>query len=100
MTLAELLDAELQLPEDVWSILLLESFTPSKTADGFSYIRKGAKNIVKEHNSHVTSAVYKHSISNNHPWAIISHFQTIDQDGTQIAREAREAIQISVKTLP
>ena len=35
-----------------------------------SYIEQPSRclaNGVKEHNSHVTSGIYKHSISNNHP---------------------------------
>ena len=49
---------------------------------------KSLKNRAKEHNSHVTSAVYKHSATNNHPWTNISHFKILDQDNKQAVREA------------
>ena len=64
-----------------------------------SYIGESSRSLenrVKEHNSRVTSAIYKHSISNNHPSANISHFNIIEQDSTQIAREAREVIHITI----
>ena len=51
---------------------------------------------VKQHNSHVSSAFYKHSISNNHPQANTSNFKMIDQDSKQVTREAREVIYIKI----
>ena len=53
---------------------------------------------VKENNSHVTSVIYKHSISNNHPQAHIFHFKIIDQDSKQVGTEAREATHIRINS--
>ena len=53
------------------------------------------ENRVKEHNTSVTSAVYKHSISND-PEANISNFKIIDQDSKEFMGEARDAIHIRV----
>ena len=50
------------------------------------------ENGLKEQNSHVTSAIYQHSVSNNHLRANIPHFKIIDQDSIQVNRKAREAI--------
>ena len=52
------------------------------------------ENRVKEQNSHVTSAIYKYRVFNNHPQANISHFKTMDQDSKPVVREARKAIHI------
>ena len=57
-------------------------------------------NSVKEHDSHVTSAIYKHSVSKNHPQANISHFKTIEQDSKQVAIEAREAFHMKINNPP
>ena len=46
------------------------------------------ENWVKEHRSHVTSAIYICSESNNHLHANISHSKVIYQDSKQIATEA------------
>ena len=54
------------------------------------------ENRVKEHSSHVASAIYIHSVSNNYPSANISHFKVIDQDIEQFPREDREAIHIRI----
>ena len=54
------------------------------------------ENRAKEHNSLVSSAIYKHSISNNQPLPDTSHFKITDQDNKQEAREAREAIHIGI----
>ena len=51
---------------------------------------------MKEHNSHITSAIYQHTVSNNDHRADISHFKIMDQDSKQVAREAREAIHIRI----
>ena len=51
---------------------------------------------VKERNGHVTSAVYKDNISNNHSQANISNYKLIYQDNKQVAREAGEAIHIRI----
>ena len=48
---------------------------------------------------HVTSAIYKHNTSNNHPTANISHFMKIDQHSKQVARESTEAIHIKINNL-
>ena len=64
-----------------------------------SYIGESSRcleNRIKEHSSHVTSAVDLHSVSNSHPIAHISHFKIIDQDNKQFTREAREAIHIRI----
>ena len=50
---------------------------------------------VKEHNSHVTSIVYEHTVSNNHHQANISYFEIIDQDIKQVAKEGIVSIRIS-----
>ena len=54
------------------------------------------ENRTKEHNSHITSAIYQHSISNNHLRANISHLKILDQYSKQVATEAREAIHIRI----
>ena len=51
---------------------------------------------IKEHNSHITSTFYQHSISNIYPRVNISHFKIIDQDGIQITWEAWETIHIRI----
>ena len=43
---------------------------------------------MKENNIHVTSAIYIHTESSNWPYANISHFEVMDQDRKQLAREA------------
>ena len=48
---------------------------------------------MKEHSSYVTSALYKHRISNNHPQAYISCYLEVVK---QVAREARKAIHIRI----
>ena len=60
-----------------------------------SYTRESSRcleNRIKEHNSHVTSEIYIHSISNNHPGVNISCLKILDQDSTQVAKEARKDI--------
>ena len=47
-------------------------------------------------NSHITSAIYQHCVSNNHPRTIIGHFKIIDQDNKQVAIEVREVIHIRI----
>ena len=56
------------------------------------------QNRVKEHNSHVNSAIYKCIISISHPWANISYFKIIDQDIKQYARAAGETIHIRINS--
>ena len=51
---------------------------------------------VKEHNSQVTSAIYKPGISNNHPSTNMSHFKVTDQDSKHIVREAGKVIYIRI----
>ena len=56
-----------------------------------SYIGESSRcteNTEKEHSSHITSAIYIHSESNNHPCAKISHLKVKAQDSKQVAREA------------
>ena len=60
-----------------------------------SYVGESSRcmeNRIKECKSQVTSAIYQHSVSNNHPKANISYFKRIDQDSKQVAKKAREAI--------
>ena len=45
------------------------------------------ENRVKEHSSHVTSAVYLNSVSNKYPQGNISYFKIIDQNSKQVAKE-------------
>ena len=59
-------------------------------------IQQMLKYWVKEHSSHVTCVIYKHSISNNHPPNHHIHFQIIDQNSKHVVREARKAIQIRI----
>ena len=62
-----------------------------------SYIGESSwclENRMKEPNSHISSAIYQHSVYNNHPKASVSHFKIIDEDNKQVAREVREAIHI------
>ena len=54
------------------------------------------ENRIKGHNNHVTSAIYQHNVSSNHPIVNNSYFKIIDQDSKQVAREAREAIHIRI----
>ena len=64
-----------------------------------SYIGKSSRcleNGIKEHSSHVTSAIYQHTVFNNHPKFIAFHFKIIDQDSRQVVRKAREAIHIKI----
>ena len=64
-----------------------------------SHIGKSSRcleNRTKEHNNHITSAFYQHSVSNSHPRANISHLKITDQDSKQVAREARESILIRI----
>ena len=46
------------------------------------------ENRIKEHSSHIVSAIYQHSVSNNHPKANVSLFKIIDHDSKQVTREA------------
>ena len=55
--------------------------------------RRYLENTVKESNSHVASAVYKHEISENHSQVKISYFMTIDSK-----QVAREVIHIRINT--
>ena len=55
------------------------------------------ENRAKEHNSHITSAIYQHSVFNNHPKANLSHFKLIDQDRKQVVRKATEDIHSRIK---
>ena len=74
----------------------------SRRKISLSYIGESSRcleNRVREHCSHVTSAIYQHSVSSNHPIANISHFKIIDQDNKQVGREAREAIHIRTNKL-
>ena len=64
-----------------------------------SYIGKSSQcleNRINEHSSHVSSAIYQHSVSNNHPNANIFHFKIMDRNSKQVATEAREAIHIKI----
>ena len=64
-----------------------------------SYIGKSSRcfeNRAKQHNSHVTSAIYKHSISKSHLQATISKFKIIDQDRKQVTREAGKVIHVRI----
>ena len=57
-----------------------------------SYIDESSRyleNRVKEHSSQVTSTIYIHNESNNHPLPNISHFKVKDQDNKQFTKEAR-----------
>ena len=77
-------------------------FCPEENCN-HSYIGEFSRcleNRIKEHNSHITSAIYQHSVSNNHPRANIFHFKILDQDSKQVAREAREAIHIRIDNHP
>ena len=58
------------------------------------------ENRVKERKSHVMSAIYKHSISNNNPWANISHFNIIDQDSKQLPEKLGKPFILETTTLP
>ena len=57
------------------------------------------ENRAKECNSHVTSAIFIYSESNNHPFANISHFKIIDKDNKQVGREDRKVIHSFINNL-
>ena len=60
--------------------------------------RRCLQNRIKE-NSHITSEIYQHSISNNHLRANIYHFKIIDQDSKKVARDNTLHIRINNPTL-
>ena len=65
---------------------------PDKTCNS-SYIGESSRcleNMIKEHNTLTTSAIYQHSSTHNHPKADISHFKIIDQDSKQVSKETRD----------
>ena len=49
---------------------------------------------VKEHGKERNSAIYQHCSNKGHPLPKLDHFKVIDQEKSQIAREAKEAIHI------
>ena len=54
------------------------------------------ENRIKGHNSQNPSAIYLHSVSNNHHRASICHINIIDQDTRQVPTEATEVIHIRI----
>ena len=89
------------IPSQLKQNIVYKWFCPEENCN-LSYLGESSRCLekrVKEHNSHVTRAIYKHSISNNHPSANISHFKIIYQDKNQVAREDREAIHIRINNL-
>ena len=63
-----------------------------------SYIGETCRSLgehVKEHNKEGTnSAIYQHCITKGHPLPKVDQFKVIDQEKSQITREAKEAINI------
>ena len=63
-----------------------------------SYIGKTCRSLgehVKEHSKEGTnSAIYQHCITKGHPLPKVDQFKVIDQEKSQITREAQEAIHI------
>ena len=63
-----------------------------------SYIGETCRSLgerVKEHSKEGTnSAIYQHCITKGHPLPKVDQFKVIDQEKSQIAREAKEAIHI------
>ena len=64
-----------------------------------SELSRCIENRVKEHSSHISSAVNIDSESKNFHCAKIFHFKVTDQDSKQVAREARKAIHIRINNL-
>ena len=67
-----------------------------------SYISESSRCLegtMKEHNTHVTSANYIHSESNNNPHANTFYFKVIDQESKQVAREDRKVIYFRINNL-
>ena len=70
------------------------------TNPGFksSYIRETSRSLcehVKEHSKEGSnSAIYQHCSTKSHPFPNIDQFKVIDQEKSQIASEAKEAIYI------
>ena len=64
----------------------------------FLYIRETCRSLgecVKEHSKEGTdSAIYQHCITKVHPLPKVNQFKVIDQEKSQITREAKEAIHI------
>ena len=53
------------------------------------------RECVKEHSKEGTnSAIYQHCITKGHPFPKVNQFKVIDQEKSQITREAKEAIRI------
>ena len=63
-----------------------------------SYIGETCRSLgecIKEHGKEGTkSAIYQHCITKGHPLPKVDQFKVIDQEKSQIAREAKEAIHI------
>ena len=63
-----------------------------------SYIGENCRTLrehVKEHSKEGTnSAIYQHCITKGHPLPKVNQFKIIDQENSQIAREAKEVIHI------
>ena len=63
-----------------------------------SYIRETSRslcNCVKEHSKEGSnSAIYQHCSTKGHPLFSVDQFKVIDQEKSQIAQEAKEAIHI------
>ena len=69
----------------------------SKTNCKSSYIGETSRSLserVKEHCKEGNSAIYQHCATTGHPLPTLDHFKVIDQEKSQIAREAKEAIHI------
>ena len=62
-----------------------------------SYIGETSRSLsgcVKEHGKEGNSAIYQHCSNKGHPLPTLEHLKVIDQEKSQIAHEAKEAIHI------
>ena len=72
----------------------------SKTNCKSSYIGETSRSLserVKEHSKERNSAIYQHCTTTGHPLPTLDHFKVIDQEKSQIACEAKEAIHIRTR---